>query len=284
MKKFITVFLSFVLVLSLVFTGADALTPSYEVSESYKSGDYYKQLTDVELTGNYLEDIVNVALSQKNYHEGESDCDLSGAGTGHADCTEYCRWYGYDVGWCAVFISWCARQAQIPENIIGNTAWADGTGGNFGEKEVYPFSEHEPHKGDIIYISNDSDPESDHVGIIYNVDDEFIYALEGNTSDRVYDIKYFKDSGIQYYYSTTTIVYYGVPDYGQVVDEPQEPEFAAGDVNGDGKVSSLDALIVLRYGVGMEELTDAEIKRADIDSSGIVNSRDALEIMTIATK
>ncbi len=285
MKRFISVFLSAFLILSLVVTGVNALSPSYEVSESYKSGDYYTQLTAVELTGNYIDDLINVALSQKNYHEGAGNSDLSGFGTGHADCTEYCRWYGYNVGWCAVFISWCARQAQIPESIISNNSWADGCGGNFGETEIYSFSEHEPQKGDIIYISNDSDPEADHVGLVYEVDDEFIYALEGNTSDRVYDIKYYKDSGRQFYYNDTVIVYYGVPDYGQNgIKHDDKPEFAPGDVNGDGYVSSVDALTVLRYAVGMETISPEEAKRADIDSNGAVNSYDALEILTIATK
>lgn len=289
MKKFISVLISLAVAVSAVSAGVNALTPSYEVSESYRQGDYYKQLTEVELTGNYIDDIINVAKSQKNYHEGSTPDDLSGFGTGYYDYTEYNYWYGYTVGWCAIFISWCARQAGIPESIISNNSWADGQGGNFGEKEVYAFADHEPQKGDIVYIDNDSDPDADHVGLVYDVDDTFIYTLEGNTSHIVYDIKYYKDTGIQHYYNTTKIVYYGVPDYGVADEEspaPQEPEiiYEAGDINADGRITAVDALTALQSAVGLLVLTPEEFKRADMNSDGVITSFDALEILTAATK
>lgn len=291
MKKIIYTFVSLFLVFTLLFTGVSALTPTYEVSESYKNGEYYKKLTDVELTGNYIDDITAVALSQVGYHESNDVLDLSGnTADGYSDFTEYCRWHGYYYGWCALFISWCARQAGVPESIIRNNSLADGTGGNFGEKNVYAFSEHEPQKGDIVYVDNDDDPEADHVGIVYAVDDEFIYTVEGNTSNRVYDIKYYKESGIQFYYSYTKIVYYGVPDYGVsgTVEKPdnEKPEeiIIYGDVSGDGNVNSLDALMVMQCAVGLINLSESERKRADMNSDGTVNSLDALEILTAATK
>lgn len=293
MKRFSAAFIAFVLIFSLIVSDVTALTPSYDVSESYKSSIYYKQLTDIELTGNFIDDIVNVACSQIGYHESDNPDDLSGTAKGYSDYTEYCNWYGYNVGWCAVFISWCARQANIPESIIGNNSWADGKGGNFGETKVYSFGEHEPQKGDIVYVNNDSDSDADHVGIVYNVDDTFIYTVEGNTSQQVYDIKYYKDTGIQYYYSTTNIVYYGVPDYGieeteektEPVAEPEkETEYLTGDVDGNGSVNSIDALLTLYCATELKLLSDDEKKRADLDNNGVINAIDALQILYIATQ
>lgn len=57
--------------------------------------------------------------------------------------------------------------------------------------------------------------------------------------------------------------------------------FAAlrGDVNGDSKVTSSDALLVLQYAVGQTKTIDKV--RADVDSSGTINSGDALIILQI---
>lgn len=284
MKKFLTTIVSLILSAAVTVSCVYALTPSYKVSESYKASEYYKKLTDIKLTGNYIDDITAVALSQVGYHESDDENDLSGSANGYSDYTEYNNWFGRNVGWCAVFISWCARQTGIPESIISNNATADGKGGNFGEKKIYSFSEHRPQKGDIIYISNDDDPEADHVGIVYKVDDTFIYAVEGNTTQQVYDIKYYKDTGIQFYYSTTQIVYYGVPEYGTkpVTPEP-EKTYAKGDIDRDGKITSADALLALQSATGLITLKQEQFKLADINSDGVINSNDAIQILIAAT-
>lgn len=58
--------------------------------------------------------------------------------------------------------------------------------------------------------------------------------------------------------------------------------FAAqrGDVDGNGKVNSLDALTVLQYAVGMTDKIDES--KADVDGSGKINSTDALIILQIS--
>ncbi len=48
-----------------------------------------------------------------------------------------------------------------------------------------------------------------------------------------------------------------------------------GDLDGDGEVTSSDALVVLRMSVGLEEKRDD----ADIDSDGFITSADALELL-----
>lgn len=52
-----------------------------------------------------------------------------------------------------------------------------------------------------------------------------------------------------------------------------------GDVNGDERVNSDDALIVLRASVGMEELTENEFSIGDVDGNGVLDSSDAIWIL-----
>lgn len=115
------------------------LTPSYTPSASYRSGKYYTQLCNVSLTGNQRTDLVNVARSQLGYHEGDSIEDLNGTGSGSGNYSEYGYWFGTQVkgntyghyyAWCAMFVSWCARQAGIPTSVISNAAYAHADGSN----------------------------------------------------------------------------------------------------------------------------------------------------------
>ena len=52
-----------------------------------------------------------------------------------------------------------------------------------------------------------------------------------------------------------------------------------GDVDGDGQVTSSDALLVLRVSVLMENSTEELVKLADVDGDGSLTSADALELL-----
>lgn len=166
---------------------ASALTMTYTPSESYRNNEYYEKLTNVVLTGNQRVDIANVAMSQLGYHESDSPSDLSGtSANGSSNYTEYGSWYGYQIDWCAIFIAWCAGQAQIPTTTIAKQARAGGiystsTSANYGGSFTR-FSMHTPQTGDIAYIDNDYDGRSDHVELVYAVTDTTILTIGGNTS------------------------------------------------------------------------------------------------------
>ena len=144
MKKFTRRIFSAVLtfaiaagLLPLRMENVQALTMTYEPSSYYRSSVYYSRLTGVALTGNPKTDLVLVAASQVGYHEGNSRSELGGGNTsGTANYTEYAYWFGPRVrgdsnfwyAWCAMFISWCARQAGIPESMINNSSMATCSG------------------------------------------------------------------------------------------------------------------------------------------------------------
>ena len=209
------------------------LTPSYTPSAYYRSGKYYTQLCNVSLTGNQRTDLVNVARSQLGYHEGDSIEDLNGTGSGSSNYTEYGYWYGTQVqgsssgfykSWCAIFISWCARQAGIPTSIISNATYACAGSdyGDFKNLDFYSRGSYTPKVGDLIFFDWPGDPTHwDHVEIVIGVDSSNVTTLGGNTSSN--DVKTRSLS-----LSNSYIRGYGVPKYTSKLDAPYVYSIATG--------------------------------------------------------
>lgn len=63
----------------------------------------------------------------------------------------------------------------------------------------------------------------------------------------------------------------------------EEPEhYMPGDVNNDGTVDSIDALLALRAAAGIETLSDPAFEAADVDQNGSIDSIDAIMILRFA--
>ncbi|MBQ8784167.1 MAG: dockerin type I repeat-containing protein [Clostridia bacterium] len=60
-------------------------------------------------------------------------------------------------------------------------------------------------------------------------------------------------------------------------------EVIYGDVTGEGKVNSQDALTVLQVATGLSEITNYKTGIADTNADGKINSSDALKILQLAT-
>ncbi len=162
------------------------LTPTYTPSSYYRSSKYYSQLCNVTLTGNQRTDIVNVAASQIGYHEGNNDAGMSGTTSGTNNYTEYNYWYwdgahngGSPYAWCAVFITWCARQAKIGRNVIEGSSFAypysdDGFNVTFKSRGSYT-----PVAGDLIFFCWDGNISSwDNSGIVRSVSGIYVTTIE----------------------------------------------------------------------------------------------------------
>ena len=114
LKSLTAAVLAVVVTVALAFSVSpkvNAATVTYDdASSSYKGSTYYTKLTQVEITGDFRTDIVNIAKSQIGYQEGASEGQYDGTLVANGDnYTEYGRWYGIPNGqWCAMFVSWCA--------------------------------------------------------------------------------------------------------------------------------------------------------------------------------
>lgn len=158
--------------------------------------------------------IVSVALGEEGYTEGSNNDNKYGA-----------YFNQNNVAWCALFISWCARQAGIPTSIIKTTAWAGDMGssqrtGNFGS-QYYPKGSITPQKGDIVYYDWNKNGSSDHVEIVISVNEssKTFTSIGGNTKG---------DSGStegvrrhsNYSFTSSYIVGFERPNYNSSVTPP----------------------------------------------------------------
>ena len=153
-------------------------------------------------TGHQRMDILAVAMTQLGYEEKyEND-------------TKYGDWYGYPgLAWCAMFVSWCARQAEIPQSILNQHSWAHPS--TFGVP-YYHGTEYTPQPGDLFFTDDFG-----HMGIVWYVDGEFFYCVEGNAKYHDYTVP--NDPTVDSYHVMTnkrliTAHYFGVPAY--VGDDP----------------------------------------------------------------
>lgn len=210
----------------------NAVTPNYAVSSAYKASPYYTALLNVELTGNQREDIINVALSQVGYREGNYSGDTGGENDGYYNnYTETNYWYhnyvssdmpigGSYAPWCATFVSWCAEMAGIPSSIIGRSTCASRHSYGFdvvfyaGGSTLYSSSDNDsrfmgynytPKKGDLFFTRSWS-----HVGLVVGVDGAYVITVEGNTNS---DGSAEGDGVFRRSSRRIVDLYFGVPDY-----------------------------------------------------------------------
>lgn len=171
-------------------------------SECYASGIFCRRLNNVNLTDDPRTNIVNIAMSQIGYCEGDSLEEISGCTPGTGNYTEYGLWYnnlqekpgGFEkAAWCAMFVSWCAQQAGIPSDVMYYHAYTVfGVDWFLARNQAYTRQqvadgEYLPQPGDIIYFKSDRNGDKvNHVGIVVRYVDGILYAVEGNTNDTVH--------------------------------------------------------------------------------------------------
>lgn len=155
-----------------------------------------------------LEKFVNIALAECGTIEK------------YNNITKYGEWYGMNgQPWCAMFVSWCAKQAGllvssgnnngiIPKyaSVAMGMEWYKNNN-RFGKKGEYT-----PKYGDILFLKTGAS----HTAIVVGYDEENnkIYTIEGNFSDKVCKVwRYADDSRITGYGTN------GGDSYGYVLED-----------------------------------------------------------------
>ncbi len=255
-------------------------------------------------TGIQRIDIVEVAKTQVGFREGP-----------HND-TKYGSWYGLpNQPWCAMFVSWCARQAGVPTDILRNCAIAAPDYGYF-DIPYYDGAEYTPQTGDLFFTKTFS-----HVGLVYYVDGEYCYTIEGNTNTDG------SNEGIGVFIRTRKIsdYYFGVPDYNyksqqeHICDksscikyESAHPHYSCylcsvckainpdystfnyadnctqceenhvrgyyGDADGDRIITIKDVTAIQKHIAGTETLLDNMVALSDVDADLTLTIKDATSI------
>lgn len=210
---------------------------SYQNADpSYQSGPYYRNLLNVNLTGNQRDDIVAVAQSQVGYMDGGNRNDISGTSQNHRGYTEYGHYAvgggGKGWAWCAMFVYWCAQKANIGQDIIHNSTVANPN--TFGVA-YYIRGNHRPQKGDLIFFKwkNSTAKNWSHVGIVTGADANFVYTVEGNNGDRVRNVRYPLNH--------SEIKGYGIPNYRNNPLKFPAPTISSTDIP-SGKGITISAL------------------------------------------
>ncbi len=232
-----------------------AVAPSYTVGKYYEGSKFYDKLLAVELTGDQRYDIINIARSQLGYHEGNSDAEMNGTNSfGYKNFVEYNHIIGapldngegngvsYGFEWCAAFVSWCQRQARVPESkvitevsCIRLSSWLKNKGAYKSRSSGYT-----PIAGDLIFFKTSSSYSPSHVGLVVGTDSTYVYTIEGNNGGRVNYHRYEKN--------LSSIVGYGTPDYNVKSGTKYDFELLAGYI--EKGVYTTTADVNLRQGQG----------------------------------
>lgn len=162
-------------------------------------------------SGNQADDIVGVAQTQVGYAEG------------YNSYTKYGDWYGLpNSDWCAMFVSWCANQAGVDNNVFPSFALCSAGCDWFIKQGRFHYSgSYAPQAGDLIFYASYGNIY--HVGLVTGSDGSNVYSIEGNYNEQVSNVSYSLGYG--------DILGYASPDYSTA--DNTTPAAADSDVEED---------------------------------------------------
>lgn len=189
-----------------------------------------------------VDKVLTIAKAEVGYLEKKSNSNLddktANAGTGNY--TKYARdldaiegfYNGKKNGypWCDVFVDWCFVQAYGVENakkLLGQPDKSLGAGCSYSARYYKDKGQFHttPKVGDQIFFGKKGD--ESHTGIVYKVDNKYVYTIEGNTSSASGVVA--NGGGVfekKYSLTHSQIAGYGRPNYTEsVADKPKtEPK------------------------------------------------------------
>lgn len=225
---------------------------------------------------NIADNVIKIALNEVGYLEKKSNSQLDNktANAGSNNYTKYARdldnisgfYNGKKNGfaWCDVFVDWCFVQAfgvDKAKDLLCQPNNSLGAGCGYSAryyKNKGQFYTKNPKRGDQIFFWDSGKSGVAHTGIVYEVDNSYVYTIEGNTSS---------SSGVvanggavekkKYSLSYNLIYGYGRPKYDTTEQAPtlQTPTVASrsylmrGDKGAEVKAMQ-EKLIQLGYSCG----------------------------------
>jgi len=224
---------------------------------------------------------IEIALSQVGYLEKASNADLDSktGNAGFANYTKYARdldnadYYNnkkQSYPWCEVFCDWCFWKAYGKAMSLAMLYQPAKSAGAGCTQSVQYYKKHNafyssPKVGDQVYFTWGG--EIEHTGLVYAVDANNIYTVEGNTSDKSGLVA--NGGGVfrkQYSRKSSVIYGYGRPDYALIDDGTSGGVPTPPDNNDEGgtcevtlltlsygstgsQVKSLQALLIKKWGI-----------------------------------
>ena len=180
-----------------------------------------------------------VALNEEGYLEKKSNSQLDDKteNAGYRNWTKYARdldllgdFYngrknGYD--WCDIFVDWSFIKAygrELGQKLLKQPDKSTGAGCKYSMafyRNAGQFYTQNPKEGDQIFFGPyRGSTDSSHTGLVYKVDANYVYTIEGNTSGASGVVP--NGGGVcrkKYPLNSNYIVGYGRPNYSLVNDD-----------------------------------------------------------------
>ena len=229
-------------------TASDSAQSRIATYDRESAAKWESTFKDVELTGDWREDVLAIARTQIGYHESTRDfvIDAEGNMKGY---TRYGDWYGVEhEDWCAMFVAFCLNYAGVSRSDYPWDASCEVFRGNVKYRGAYESAgEYVPQPGDLIFFEDDEyRNKAGHIGVVENVSETTVYTIEGNSASEVRRKSYsLNDSSIMGYADTTALmIAAGVldvepeqteaPEETKVPEETKEPEATPAPVIDEG--------------------------------------------------
>lgn len=131
-----------------------------------------------------------------------------------------------------------------------------------------------------MYVYVSTDWYSDYNEIEFIVSDPSVLEIKNapDISDNIYEFSFLKEGTV-----TVTIVskYDSSIEYGTYTFKSVE-KMRSGDINGDNKITSADARLILRISANISKCSNSTMLHADTDGNGKVTASDARAVLRVA--
>lgn len=159
------------------------------------AGDWEATFADVELTGEWPQDVLAIAETQIGYTESEQNFQLGDDGE-RRGYTRYGDWYGNPYGvWDGLFVMFCLEYAGVDTEYLPCESGAYAWTAALQHASAYePAHAYTPQPGDIVFFNDDfeDNDKADRVGIVKSLNEDLdeLIVIEGDVNNTVAEAPY----------------------------------------------------------------------------------------------